>query len=142
MFPMQGLDEHCTRCLSFDIVQDTSAGDIVCRDCGEIQASRIIDASAEWREFDDDDRGSKGSASRSSCTVERFGSSSTFFTGGLSDAARSSLAKTQILSTDKRELKMMKAAEIIGDIGSTLRLTRKILVSSFCPFYFISDLLS
>ena len=130
IFLMQGqLDESCIRCLSYDVVTNTAAGDIVCRSCGEVQASRIIDSSAEWREFDDDDRGNSGSASRSSCTVDRFGSSSTFFTGGLSDAARQSLAKTQILSTDKRELKMMKAAKIIENIGTTLNLTGRILVS-------------
>ena len=125
------LNEPCSRCKSLDIVSDTAAGDILCRNCGEIQVSRIIDCSAEWREFDEDDRGNSGSAARSSCLNERFGSSSTNFTGGLSEAARQALAKTQTLSTDKRELKLNKAADIISNIGSTLHLTRRILVSAF-----------
>ena len=122
--------EPCVRCSSVDIVSDTAAGDILCRNCGEIQVSRVIDNTAEWREFDDDDKGSGGSVARSSCTVERFGSSSTCFTGGLSEAARQALLKSQIISTDKRELKLNKIAEIISNIGSAMHLTRKILVST------------
>lgn len=124
------LDEPCSRCFGTDVVSDTAAGDIVCRNCGEIQASRIIDYSAEWREFSEDDRGNNGSAARSSCTVDRFGSTSTEFAGGYSEAARQKLAKTQMVSTDKRELKTMKAAQMVSNIGSNLHLTRKILVSN------------
>jgi transcription initiation factor TFIIIB Brf1 subunit/transcription initiation factor TFIIB len=125
------LNEPCNRCQGTDVVSDTAAGDIVCRSCGEIQASRVIDTSAEWREFSEDDRGTNGSAARSSCTVDRYGSTSTEFAGGVSEAVRNALAKTQMLATDKRELKTRKAVEFIGNIGSTLHLTRKILVSDF-----------
>jgi glutamine amidotransferase-like uncharacterized protein len=96
----------------------------------------VIDSSAEWRDYDDDDRSNSGAA-RSSCTVERFGSTSTYFAGGLSNDARDKLAKTQIEATDKRELKMMKTAEIIDDIGAKLNLTRRILVSSQCSIQVI-----
>jgi transcription initiation factor TFIIIB Brf1 subunit/transcription initiation factor TFIIB len=129
--------DPCTRCSGTDVVSDTSAGDIVCRNCGEIQVSRVIDSSAEWRDYDEDDRNSRGSAARSSCTVDRFGSTSTYFAGGLSNDARDKLAKTQIEATDKRELKMMKTAEIIDDIGAKLNLTRRILVSSLCSIQVI-----
>ena len=123
------LNEPCSRCRGTDVVSDTAAGDVVCRSCGEIQASRVMDTSAEWREFSEDDRGNNASAARSSCTVDKFGSTSTEFAGGVSEAVRNALAKTQMLATDKRELKTRKAVEVIGNIGSTLHLTRKILVS-------------
>jgi transcription initiation factor TFIIIB Brf1 subunit/transcription initiation factor TFIIB len=121
--------EPCSRCAGIDVVSDTAAGDIVCRSCGEIQASRIIDYSAEWREFAEDDRGKNGSAARSSCTADKFGSSGTEFAGGVSESARAALVKAQMQVTDKRELKIGKTAVLISNIGSTLQLTRRIMVS-------------
>jgi transcription initiation factor TFIIIB Brf1 subunit/transcription initiation factor TFIIB len=135
---MYGEFDPCIRCSGTDIVSDTAAGDIVCRNCGEIQAERMMDASAEWNDYDDDDRGSSGSAARSSCTVDRFNSTSTLFEGrGLSNEVRAALEKAQIQATDKRELRMIKTAGIVDDIGSKLNVNRRILVSSRCSIQVI-----
>lgn len=122
--------QPCGRCSGIDVVSDTSSGDIVCRSCGEIQASRIIDYSAEWREFAEDNRGTNGSSARSSLTADKFGSSGTEFSGGVSESARAALVKAQMQVTDKRELKIGRTAILISNIGSTLHLTRRIMVSA------------
>lgn len=132
-------NEPCKRCFGVDVVTDTTAGDVVCRSCGEIQVGRIIDEGAEWREFSEDDRVNNGSAARSSCTVDKYGST-TEFIGGVSEAARVALAKTQMMATDQRELKTRKATEVIKNIGSILHLTRNILVIFLPCFKFLYNL--
>lgn len=46
----------CFKCKSIDIVEDSSHGTIVCRNCGQIQESNMVDHSSEWRFFEDDDK--------------------------------------------------------------------------------------
>ena len=39
----------CFRCNGSDIFTDYSEGDVVCRSCGEIVGTRIVDESIDWR---------------------------------------------------------------------------------------------
>jgi transcription initiation factor TFIIIB Brf1 subunit/transcription initiation factor TFIIB len=127
----------CVRCHSIDVVIEASVGDIVCRKCGEVQYGRIMDPGAEWREFAEDDRSRSGSLSRSSCSDDRFGSTSTYFIGGVSEREIRSLEKSQLLTIDPREIKMSKTADLIANIGVRLNLPGRVLVSLLVPFHIL-----
>ena len=122
----------CHRCYSYEVVTDNAAGDIVCRDCGEVQADRIVNEAQEWRDFEDDGGGNE--QARSSCTEDLVvGGSSTYFVGGPSREACAALAKCQILSMEKVDTRSAKLSELIGDLGSKLHLSHRVMVTFF-PF--------
>ena len=43
--------EKCDECKKLDLVINHVEGTIVCRNCGLVQQSRIIDETSEWRTF-------------------------------------------------------------------------------------------
>ena len=47
----------CPFCKSTDIVTDFSAGDEICRSYAAVITERLVCADAEWRDYDNDDRG-------------------------------------------------------------------------------------
>lgn len=49
----------CPDCREFppDLAEEFSSGDVVCRSCGLVIGSRIIDTRSEWRTFANDDQG-------------------------------------------------------------------------------------
>lgn len=51
----QALNAKCQECKGESLIQNTKQGNIVCQICGLVQSSRIIDETAEWRNFGDDD---------------------------------------------------------------------------------------
>ncbi|KAJ3119374.1 transcription initiation factor IIB [Nowakowskiella sp. JEL0407] len=75
----------CRDCKEFppNIVEDFSAGDLVCGSCGLVLGNRIIDTRSEWRTFSNDDGGDDPSR-----------------VGGPSDGLRDSLEATQISGKD------------------------------------------
>ncbi|KAG2426274.1 hypothetical protein HXX76_013031 [Chlamydomonas incerta] len=48
--------EFCITCRGDDFVEFKSEGDIVCRKCGTVKESRLIDERSEWRTFSDKDK--------------------------------------------------------------------------------------
>ena len=52
----------CPYCKSTDIVTDFSAGDEICRSCAAVITERLVCADAEWRDYDNDDRGGASQA--------------------------------------------------------------------------------
>ena len=125
--------ENCLKCYSVDVVIDPASGDIICRSCGEVQMGRIIDYSAEWHLYADDDRPNKELEARSSGQVDRIGSTQTNFTGG-SESFRDALTRAQTLSTDKCEIKLSHNIGLVGDISARMNLTYRIRVSSHIVF--------
>jgi transcription initiation factor TFIIIB Brf1 subunit/transcription initiation factor TFIIB len=120
------LVDSCAKCASGDVITDPAAGDIICRSCGEIQMSRIIDYSAEWHLYQDDDRPNKESGARSGKS-DLVGLTLTNFTA-VSDSRKEVLVRAQMMSTEKSELKVMHSISIVSDIASRLNLTRRIQV--------------
>ncbi|GIL83155.1 hypothetical protein Vretifemale_11970 [Volvox reticuliferus] len=49
-------DEPCVTCQGVDFVEFKSEGDLVCRNCGTVKESRLIDERSEWRTFSDKDK--------------------------------------------------------------------------------------
>ncbi|GFR52806.1 hypothetical protein Agub_g15428 [Astrephomene gubernaculifera] len=48
--------EPCVTCRGFDFVEFKSEGELVCRNCGTVKESRLIDERSEWRTFSDKDK--------------------------------------------------------------------------------------
>ncbi|PNW83189.1 hypothetical protein CHLRE_06g310450v5 [Chlamydomonas reinhardtii] len=48
--------EFCITCRGDDFVEFKSEGDLVCRKCGTVKESRLIDERSEWRTFSDKDK--------------------------------------------------------------------------------------
>lgn len=44
----------CPECGSFDIIQDSSTGETVCKKCGFVFTEAMVDVSQDWRAFDSD----------------------------------------------------------------------------------------
>eukprot|EP00126_Sphaerothecum_destruens_P010086 Sdes_comp20672_c0_seq2m16079 len=42
-----------------DIIEDFTAGDLICADCGLVLGDRVIDMRSEWRTFSNDNSGAK-----------------------------------------------------------------------------------
>ncbi|RHY14132.1 hypothetical protein DYB37_004056 [Aphanomyces astaci] len=57
------METECRECGSDDIVEDYAAGDLICRGCGIVLAERLIDETAEWNNYAEDDR-DRGNQSR------------------------------------------------------------------------------
>jgi len=72
----------CSSCGNgVNLIHDRQSGDVICGKCGTVIVSRLIDASSEWRIFEDDE--SSGSLARTSGHDDMFGASMTDFTGCL-----------------------------------------------------------
>lgn len=61
------LSRYCGTCSSGDVVLDYFAGDIVCRGCGNVISSKIIDEGDETRVYADDIRHKETRSSGSQC---------------------------------------------------------------------------
>eukprot|EP00184_Porphyridium_aerugineum_P000722 CAMPEP_0184697168 /NCGR_PEP_ID=MMETSP0313-20130426/4215_1 /TAXON_ID=2792 /ORGANISM="Porphyridium aerugineum, Strain SAG 1380-2" /LENGTH=354 /DNA_ID=CAMNT_0027155931 /DNA_START=259 /DNA_END=1323 /DNA_ORIENTATION=+ len=51
------LPERCTECRSDDIVENWKEGNLVCRDCGVVVQTDLVDLGSEWRTFTNDEPG-------------------------------------------------------------------------------------
>jgi len=47
---------RCTNCGSTDFIKDYEHGELVCEKCGYVAEEHIVDHSAEWRAFDEEER--------------------------------------------------------------------------------------
>lgn len=56
------MQASCQECKSTLLTQNTKQGNIVCQACGLVQSSRIIDETAEWRNFGSDNAGNDNKA--------------------------------------------------------------------------------
>ncbi|KAG2481956.1 hypothetical protein HYH03_019089 [Edaphochlamys debaryana] len=48
--------EPCVTCKGDDFIEFKAEGDLVCRNCGTVKESRLIDERSEWRTFSDKDK--------------------------------------------------------------------------------------
>ncbi|KAG5178789.1 hypothetical protein JKP88DRAFT_328511 [Tribonema minus] len=118
----------CPECRSRDIVIDFGAGDIICRGCGLVVADRMIEDTAEWRTYADDDR-NKGDPSRCSGALEVGFGSTTYLKGG--NKSNASSLNAACITADKLAgagitKAMLAALENLDDIGQRLGVSREI----------------
>ena len=60
-------NEFCNNCGSNSIISDHVSGDTICSQCGSILSERMIDHTAEWRNYSNED-GSRDSSKQRCCT--------------------------------------------------------------------------
>jgi transcription initiation factor TFIIIB Brf1 subunit/transcription initiation factor TFIIB len=120
------IGKKCFGCFSVDLVLDFKAGDIICRNCGEIVSDRCIDEGNEVLSYSDGD--GKSQASRSSGMVDMFGCMQTMFVNG-PESLRKSLEKAQQMSSDKKEKSVFGNLNVLNEMCAKLNLIRTIQVS-------------
>lgn len=49
-------EQTCKDCGASDFVEDHASGDLICRNCGAVNESRLIDEGSEWRTFSEKDK--------------------------------------------------------------------------------------
>lgn len=130
------LTRACFRCNGTDVVEDYKAGDIICRDCGEVINDRIIDEGNEVKFYMNDD--DPGKTSRSSGLAETIGSLQTSFITN-SDTVKRTLERAQRFSSDRKELQALSHMNAVSEMCSKMNLILPIKVSTacLCLFYFV-----
>ena len=112
----------CFRCGGSDIVLDYKAGDVICRECGEVINSRVIDEGNEVKFYKDDDDPQK--SSRTSGLAESIGSLQTSFITN-SETVKRTLERAQKFSSDKKELQALSHLNTVSEMCSSATRTRK-----------------
>ena len=125
------LHSKCPYCGSSEIVTDISAGDIICTCCAMIVGDKIIDDSAEWRCYSNDDGGSSQSSARTSGVSDSFSQVRTIMTGGDLETRQMLQRCSSKTVYNKLEAKVMEYVGHLNNIGLRLGLNNAITVS-FC----------
>jgi transcription initiation factor TFIIIB Brf1 subunit/transcription initiation factor TFIIB len=130
MFGFRLAPSTCIRCAGSDIFTDIGRGDVICRDCGEVQLSRIIDESSEYTIYSNDDKGRGDSVMRAADSgKETVWSTQSVFVGG-SAQQRAALQRAHMMSESKAVIKAATYLEEVTHLASKLNLPPAIVVSS------------
>lgn len=128
----------CYRCKSTDIIIDRARGDHICRTCGEVVVSRLIDESSEWVSYADDDRNRADMSRTSSYNSDNVWSEQTVFVGG-SESQRSSLQKSQLMTENVNKIKVARSLDEVNQLAGRMNLSPAVSVSirynHVCLFY-------
>ena len=125
---------RCHRCRSTDTIIDKSAGDVVCRGCGEVVLDRLIDNSNEERSFCDDDSNKKRESRTSGLPEEGkltgTGSRTQFVSGigGVKNEYTASLNRSIELTATVEDRTSLALAAKINEITQSLNVTDNITV--------------
>lgn len=118
----------CPYCKGTDIITDFSAGDEICRSCAAVVTERLLCSEAEWRDYDNDDRGTQdlarcGGKGSSGDTLEE-----SIMLGG-NTALRKSLTRTYLASSSGgRDVRLAESTSNIHEICSKLSLSESVSV--------------
>lgn len=120
----------CYRCQEKRLILDYQCGDVICCNCGEIISDRIIDEGNEVHMYDNDSSANK--SSRSSGFADSIGSYQTSFVASNRNSLNlvQSLERAQKLSSDPREMKVLKHLYLVNEMCSKMNLTASIKVSN------------
>ena len=126
--PLALIRSRCNLCRGDDIVCDSVTGDKICRDCGHVLASRMINEEAEWRTFVNDDRGNSDGGARSS--LRSNDDETTMFLGG-SKADRDMLQRTQNRgsSQSRKDIRILEQLSSVAELCFKLGLSDVVTVS-------------
>lgn len=105
---------------------DYKAGDVICRECGEVINGRVIDEGNEIKFYSDDNDRHK--YSRTSGLSETIGSLQTAFITN-SDTVKRTLERAQKFSSDKKELQALSHLSTVSEMCSKMNLILPIKVS-------------
>jgi transcription initiation factor TFIIIB Brf1 subunit/transcription initiation factor TFIIB len=122
------MQSRCDLCKGSDVVADSITGDKVCRACGHVLASRMINEEAEWRTFVNDDRSNGDGGAR--CSMRFDDEETSVFVGG-SKADREMLQRTQSRGSShaKRDAKILEHLGHVSELSFKLGLNDAVSVS-------------
>jgi transcription initiation factor TFIIIB Brf1 subunit/transcription initiation factor TFIIB len=124
----------CSGCGNFNFIVEKAAGDIVCRNCGEVSCDRILDYRPEWKNYEEEAASGKSRDSAARCSkMSEFqleqGIENTFIMGGTS-SDRTVLTRNHVKSTlSREESKYIKSSSLLKTICHKLNLSDRITVS-------------
>jgi len=115
--------EYCKAVGEF--VADSSSGDYICRECGSVQSEHITDDRAEWKHYEDDDRGDQPDGQRAEVDGDMFAPLTTGIAShNLGSSAPSSLARvlTQaaMKTVDRHELRLRALFARLDELADLL----------------------
>jgi transcription initiation factor TFIIB len=115
----------------FRYVADTSAGDIVCRGCGLVLGERIIDESAEWINYANDDRqrGDQSRAAEFDVVLSASGSTFTVVQGGDTRVREALQRANQRSSFSSRDVNLRKHFQTLAAIARDMTIRNEVAVS-------------
>ena len=123
----------CPYCRSTDIVTDYAAGDEICRSCAAVINERLVCDEAEWRDYENDDRGARDMARCGGKGDSADSLESSVILGG-SAAMRKSLTRTHLSSSaGGMDIKVAENTSQIHELAARLGLTESVSVS--CSMY-------
>lgn len=127
---LQFLQIKCFGCSSQDMDVDYKAGDVICGQCGIVQADRLLDQRDETRIYEDDNG---QSSSRTSGLGESLGSSKMMFVAG-PEKDRLMLERAQRSAADRKENLILMNLVLINELSAKMNLTPGIKVSPPAAF--------
>ena len=121
----------CFRCGGDDVVIDSKAGDHICRQCGEVQKSRLINQgmASEQRQFNGDDNGDKKDRlDRSDAQVDSVCGDHFVLVGGKVEHL-AALERTSLSTQDRRQQDLTQTVRECTRILRVLNIPKSIAVS-------------
>jgi len=119
--------QRCRRCSATDLVVTAMGADLVCRNCGEVQQSRLIVESSESRTFEEEPDVNK--EERNSGAADSVWDCSEFRGGSDADIT-AKLNKACAESRDRKDVVLEEVLRKAADISFALHLPTGITVSS------------
>ena len=123
----------CFRCNGTDIITDYSEGDVICRSCGEIVGTRIIDEAIDWRQVSKNEAYDCEDYARcSTMKVDDF--AATTLVGNSTMLNRSLKCAVKSVSYTKEDIAIITPVRSIYDYCTKLKIGSKI-VEKACDLF-------
>lgn len=126
--------QFCFRCANSDLVLDNKAGDLICRQCGEVQKGRLINDEEVGNYPGDEADGKKQQLNRSSGEGDSVMNDRFRFEGAGKSVSEENLQSLQRSSLDtrcRRELDVTLVMKACDDIHYAMNLPKQMMVSLF-----------
>lgn len=124
----------CPFCKSTDIITDYSAGDEICRSCAAVITERLVCTEAEWRDYDNDDRGGRDQARCGGATNTGDALQESVILGGNSTLRKSLTRAYMSSSIGGIDIKLADNTAQIHELSAKLDLSESVSVRfSFSP---------
>jgi transcription initiation factor TFIIB len=131
---------RCTNCGGTDFIKDYELGELVCERCGYVAEEHIVDHSAEWRAFDEEEREKRDRAGAPLSLMIHDGGLSTTIGRATTQASVSQFSKEQanriarwqdrVRVSNSTDRNLSHALNVMMKVGDTLNLPRTILESA------------
>jgi transcription initiation factor TFIIB len=131
---------RCTNCGGRDFIKDYELGELVCERCGYVAEERIVDLTAEWRAFDEEERQKRDRAGAPlslmihdgglSTTIGRAATRSSEAQLDQEQANRIARWQNRVRVSNSVDRNLSHALSVMMKVGDALNLPRTILESA------------